>query len=256
MKPGDIRKKIKKNKIAFFSYKKLTDHDYRANFKDCLSHKNIKTEEVIKKEISLIKDYWKCDPMHYYRYRLFEKELSSEELIDYIPPYYFYNYYLASIYHNVDISVTKSKISLNDYFISKNIETPTVVAIIIKGQIQSNIREKLSYEELIEKLFRSNSGVFFIKPDKGKGGKGIFIIKKINNELYINDELLDSKLFMNKIRHDDFIIQENISQRSDLNSIYPSSVNTLRIITQYYKNGFQNIRCGSAYGAQRFFCRQ
>lgn len=236
---SDIRKKIKKNKIVFFNYKKLTDHDYRANFKDYRRHHNLKPEKKIKEEISLIRDYWQCDPMHYYRYRLFEKDLSYDELIDYIPPYYFYNHHLASIYCDLDISVTKSKISMNDYFINKNIETPVTVAIIKKGQLQTTVRDRLSYEELIKKFIGSNSDIFFMKPDKGRGGKGIYILKKINNELFINNELLDKKIFKIKTGNNDFIIQEGISQRSDLNTIYPFSVNTLRVITQYYKKEFK-----------------
>ncbi len=178
MKISDIRKKMKRNRILFFTYKKITDPDYRAGFVDYLTHKNIKPKETIRREISLVKDYWKCNPMHYYRYRLYNKELSNQELTDYIPPYYFYNFHMPSMYDNIDISFTNSKIMLNDYLISKNIETPTAVALIKKGKIFDNIRGKLLFEELIENLIKSNSGIFFIKPDKGMGGKGIFIIRK------------------------------------------------------------------------------
>ena len=239
MRIRDIRKKIKKNMIVYFNYKKLTDHDYRSNFKDYQKHNYIKPEEQIKKEISAIKNYWKCDPMHYYRYRLYEKNLSFDELIDYIPPYYFYNYYMPSIYNNIDISVSQSKISMNDFFIMKKINTPFSIGIIKKGLIYNSLREKLLYPEFIEMLKESNSDKFFIKPDKGLGGNGIIVIRKIKSDLYIDEELLNEKLFVTRVKHSDYIIQESILQRSDLNTINPTSVNTLRVVTQYFNNAYK-----------------
>jgi hypothetical protein len=239
MRIGDIRKKIKKSRILYFAFKKITDSDYNSGNKEYLMGNNLKSKEIVRKEIALIRNYWKCDPMHYYRYRLFEKELSNDELLDYIPSYYFYNYYLPNIYENIDLAFTYSKISMNSYFIRKQIDTPYNIATIINGIIFENLTRKLDYEELVEKLAKSDNRIFFIKPDKGRGGKGIFTINKIDNGLYIDGKVLNKKLFMHKVKHKDFVVQEGILQRKDINKINPSSVNTLRVITQYFKNSYR-----------------
>jgi hypothetical protein len=226
--------------ILFFIYKKLTDSDYKTALKDYLNNTNFKSEETVRKEVALIKDFWKCDPMHYYRYRLFEKDLSYEELIDYVPSYYFYNHYMPSIYGNLKtLPVIDSKIRMNDYFRTRNIDTPATLAIIKKGNIFDPAGQKLLYNELAQKLSASGSPAFFVKPDKGMGGSGIFTIKKTIDRFIIDTVIMDEKLFASRTRNKDFIIQESISQRSDIKAINQTSVNTLRVITQRSGNNYK-----------------
>ena len=239
MKLSDVKNIVKKNQILFFTYKKITDRDYRSNLKDYQDQKNKKSGETVRRELSLIKDFWKCDPMHYYRYRLYEKDLSYEELLDYIPSYYFYNHYMPSIYRNSDAPpVTNSKIRMNEYFRDRNIETPETLAIIKKGKIYDPAGNKLSYIDMTVILLDSDSKIFFVKPDTGKGGHGIFTIKKTFWKLFADEGVLYEKLFTEKTRSKDFIIQAGIQQRSDIKAINSSSVNTLRVITQ--KTGSSN----------------
>lgn len=239
MNISQIRKTIKKNRTIFFTYRKLSDQDYRSNYRDYLKSKNSKTKETVKKETALIRDFWKCDPMHYYRYRLYEKNLSYEELLDYIPAYYFYNYHMPSVSDDRNFKITESKIRLSEYFAVRNFETPVTVAMIKTGKILGITGTGMTFDELTSAFLESSSGKFFIKPDKGRGGKGIFTIKKINGKLLLNGLPLSRKIFSEKTTHKDFIIQEGLTQRSDISTINPSSVNTLRIVTQYQGNDFR-----------------
>lgn len=217
----------------FFTYKKLTDPDYRLNFRNYPDGKNYKPKDIVKKELSVIKGFWKCDPMHYYRYRLYEKNLSYDELIDYIPPYYFYNYHMPQVINASTIPITESKILLHEYLSSKKIETPAAVAIIKKGRILNLADVLITFQEFTEKINASGSSLFFVKPAGGKGGKGIFTVRKKDNKLYINSTPYDEKAFTYLIGNNDFIVQEALVQRSDISSINPTSVNTLRVITQF-----------------------
>lgn len=233
MNISQIKKKIKKNRTVFFTYRKLADRDYKSNYRDYLKGENNKTKEMVKKELAMIRDFWKCEPMHYYRYRLYEKNLSYEELIDYVPAYYFYNYHMPSVIDDLNYKITESKIMLSEYFAVRNFETPVTVAMIKRGRILGITGTEMTFDELTAAFLESSSGKFFIKPDKGRGGKGIFTIKKINSKLLLNDWPLGGKIFDEKTSHKDFIIQEGLKQRSDIGAINPSSVNTLRIVTQY-----------------------
>jgi hypothetical protein len=237
MKFYDVRKSIKKNRLLFFIYKKLTDSDYKTNYKDYLTQKNVLPAEKIRKELAMIKDYWKCDPMHYFRYRLYEKNLTYDELIDYIPPYYFYNFHLPSIYENSDVSFISSKMKLHEFFTAKGIFTPSLLAIIKKGRLLNSAGESLNYDELVELFQASGKKLFFFKPDRGSGGKGIFIVRKTGNDFLINDhEPLNEKLLQQRTGEIDFVVQEGIIQGDDMNDIYPHSVNTLRVVTQNKDN--------------------
>lgn len=232
MRVSELRTRLKRSSFVFFTFKKLTDHLYRSNLYDYIKTKNVKPREVIRKEMALMKEYWKCDPMCYYRYRLFEKDLSMEELLDYIPPYYFFNFYIPSVYSESQIKESENKILMNDYYTSRNIRVPVLAAVALKGHIFGNDGEVQDFRGLIEILKASPAASFFMKPATGKGGKGISRIEKSGSEFIINNEQFNEKLFMSAIKSQDYIIQETVIQRSDLKQINPASVNTLRAITQ------------------------
>jgi hypothetical protein len=233
---NELRRKIKRNRLIFFTYKKMTDPDYRSNYKDYTQSVCSKSKEKVKEELKQVKDFWKCDPMHYFRYRLYEKDLTYEELIDYVPAYYFYNYHMDILYGESDIRVTESKILMREFFLLKGIKTPLSVALVKNGKIYSTSGDNMSFEKLISHLRSSAAATFFVKPDRGRGGNGIFTIRKSADQLYSGNELLNERSFMTRVRQNDFLIQEGIVQRSDINSINSSSVNTLRVVTQLENN--------------------
>lgn len=235
MKLTDVRGALKKNSMFFFTYKKLTDNDYRSAYLDYLFRKNIKPREKIRAEMSLIRDYWKCDPMLYFRYRLYEKHLTPEELLDYIPPYYFYNFYMPSIYTKEHIELTASKLGMNRFFLSKGIDTPAIRATVTNGIISDPTGKILDVGSLRLKLLQSGCTTHFFKPDDGRGGKGIMKIERVGNELFINNDFLSESLLKSITKGITYVVQQGIKQRDDLGCIYPNSVNTLRVITQNFK---------------------
>jgi hypothetical protein len=236
MKLSDVRSSLKRNSLVFTTYKKLTDSEYRSNFIDYLVNRKVKVRSRIRKEMNLIRQYWRCSPMFYYNYRLFEKELTEDELLDYVPPYYFYNFYMPSIYKGQDKEVADSKIKMHYYFLSHGIDTAKKIATAENGILFNSKCEKIVYRELLDILGKEAQSIFFMKPDDGRGGSGIFRIERIGSEFFMNDEFIDEKKFLNLIRHKDYIIQENVVQRKDFMDFYPNSLNTFRIITQRRNN--------------------
>lgn len=233
MKTTEIRSMLKRNSLLFQTYMKLTDDLYRTNIIDFYLHRQVKSRDRIRRELDLMRAYWKCNPINYFRFRLYERDLSDEELLDYIPQYYFYNFYVPSIYDNARIRYAASKILMNDYMISRNIRTPRAIARVVDGKI---IHEgiKIHFGEFSEILKKADSARFFIKPEMGKGGKGISIIEKVEGTLFVSSRLLTEDLFKGIVGQHSFLIQEGIIQRSDMMEIYPGSVNTLRVITQNF----------------------
>lgn len=233
MKLSDLRKSLKKNRFVYFTYRKLADRDYRSGLRNYNPGKGIKSRETIEKELSLVRSYWKCDPMHYFRYRLYEKELSDEELIDYVPAYYFYNFHMQSVNDERMVPVIASKFRLFELFRRKNIPSPVTVAFLKKGTLSDTWGKDMSFPSFLNTLNQSPSDLFFVKPDLGKGGKGIFTIKKKDGRFELDGNTpLDQNSISRVTGNGDFIIQEAIKQRSDVSSIYPVSVNTLRVIIQ------------------------
>lgn len=232
MKINDLRKLLKRNNFLYSTYIKLNDNSYFLNLMDFITRKDVKPGRTVLKEIALMRQYWKCDPLVYFKYRLFEKNLTREEILDYIPPYFFYNVYIPYVYKDPRIvDIGTSKIKQSDYFISKGINTPDKIAAISTSP-DGEKTEKMSYKTFIEVLYESGCQSCFMKPDNGKGGKGIHRIVRKRDNFYIKDAVLDEKLFRSLTRKNDFLIQRGVIQRGDFMEIYPHSVNTLRIVTQ------------------------
>ncbi|MCG9479565.1 MAG: hypothetical protein K9H14_05065, partial [Actinomycetia bacterium] len=98
---------LESNKIPIYYFLKAGEYGHRyifrityenqknaeEDFKNC---SNKKSSQQIKKEILLIQNYWKCYPLHYFRYYLYkkEKQLSDKALLNYIPEFFFYRVYL------------------------------------------------------------------------------------------------------------------------------------------------------------------
>lgn len=86
-------------------------------------------------------------------------------------------------------------------------------------------------------LFRYNEPLIF-KPTNGECGKGIFILKKDDNQFYIDGEVVDFIDIINRINNTSYIIQKLIHQHKNMSDLHPQSVNTIRLIT------IRNIQTG------------
>ena len=62
-------------------------------FKIC---QNKKPKDSTRKEIKACHDFWKCYPLHYFRYNLYKQNynLGLEDLLSYIPEFFFYVLFL------------------------------------------------------------------------------------------------------------------------------------------------------------------
>lgn len=223
IKRTKLYKWLKRNQTIYFLKCKLTDRDYQKQ-KKTMSGSSVKSKEQIKCEMELCRNYWHCDPAHYVRYGLFEKKLSNEELLDYIPPYYHYNFYMADKYVGIDTAYYSNKQNLYHLFTKCGIPTPRVIAMVNRGELQTLQGELLPIKEFISCLSKGKK--YFFKPVDGAGGTGIEVLK--NNQL---EACVTFMAMLNK--KSVYVIQEGITQRNDFQKINPSSVNTLRVITQH-----------------------
>jgi len=217
-----------------YENQKIAERD----FKTC---DNKKSSKQIREELKLIKDYWKCYPLHYFRYYLYKKDnqLSKEELINYIPEFYFYNVYLPYYDTKKYDILQKDKNVMDSFFRSLNIPTANTLFKIISGQIYDINHNKITFKVFDEIMDTVNSDKIFVKPALGQGGFGINVFHRIN-EKFKKDDIVFNYDYLKKISHeDDWIIQEGIDQHEELNKINPSSVNTFRIIT---KNEEGNVK--------------
>ena len=176
IKSTNIYKWLKRNRFVYFAKYKLTDKDYLEK-KRKMKESTSKSKQQIEAEMLLCKEYWGCDAAHYVRYELFDKQLSKKELLDYIPPYYFYNYYMTAAYRGVDIATYSNKLNLFGLFSKKGIPTPEVIAVVEKGVLKDLNARPMKTDFFCEMLKEEKK--YFFKPVDGAGGSGIEVLINI-----------------------------------------------------------------------------
>lgn len=217
-----LYKLLKSSKFIYFTIYCLLNKDYKVGKRKM--KKAVKPLHQIEQEMQLLRNYWHCNPAHYIRYKLYNKQLDNNELIDYIPPFYFYNFYLKKQLRNINQIYYNNKLNLYYLFINNNIPTPEVIFIVERGILKNMQGEKISPLDILNKLELEKK--YFFKPIIGAGGTGIEVLKI--------KQYKDLPNFLSNLnKKETYIVQAGIEQRDDFKAINKSSVNTLRIVTQY-----------------------
>lgn len=89
---------------------------------------------------------------------------------------------------------------------------------------------KVTLNEFLKFIEQQNT--IIVKKNHGGGGKGIFKIQHIDQEIYINNEL-QTEIELNQIivKLNDYLIMEYLNQAEYAHNIYPGTINTIRILT-------------------------
>ena len=210
--------------MYFFTHKKYWKRFFKSNRKKRFSK--------IARETFMLWHYWKMFPFHYFRYNLYleEKSLSKNELISYVPEFYF-DWVIIPEKNDIQyISLLSNKIISDRYLKSFKIPLPKTIIYIISNRLVNEDSSPVN-----NLVFEKNIGdkrLIFVKPVLGRGGDGIKIMKK--------EELTFDILFL-LAKKGDYICQEEIKQHHILSKIYPYSVNTLRVVTKSNNLDFKII---------------
>lgn len=111
-----------------------------------------------------------------------------------------------------------------------NVKMPVCALRCINGIYYDHKYKALnSPEEILSTL--DDHVEYIIKPSlKSKGGRDIFKIKKIDNLLYLDGKNVGVGSIMDVYKKD-FVVQPFIDQHEKINSIYPYSLNTVRVMS-------------------------
>ena len=194
--------------------------------------------------------YWNTYPIQYFRYNMYRSDcpLNLEEMKDYIPDFFaFYLFYPQSFKDRNILCEDKKLMHITNR--GMEISQPKTLFFSENNGFLSESLDKISIADCLRLLNYSTSAKIFVKPVFGVGGKGIYVFNR-EDDKYIdkrNRIILDEQ-FLKKISGDTFIIQEGVKQHAIMNRIYPNSLNTFRIVTEYDNNNvkilFSILRMG------------
>ncbi|HLR20771.1 MAG TPA: sugar-transfer associated ATP-grasp domain-containing protein [Tissierellaceae bacterium] len=112
-----------------------------------------------------------------------------------------------------------------------HVNIPEIFAWIKDSKIYDLAGIYLSDKDLFNLICEEKQLVF--KPAFGTGGgRGVYVVRKIEDKIFLNDKLIEEKDLLKTIKElDDYIITEFISQHEYSNNIYDKTTNTIRLIT-------------------------
>ncbi|MCK9276021.1 MAG: hypothetical protein M0P57_13125 [Syntrophales bacterium] len=255
MHPKYILNKIDASRLAFrlkeiehrISYAK---HDYRMaraldRFNTCTDKK---PDRQIRKEMNVCKSYWDCHPLHYYRYDLYRKdrELDEEELLNYIPEFFFYRLFMP-FYRSgeYDILLLGDKIITEKLFKGLAIPQAQSIGLLFQNRLFSADFEEIDFTILEEKIREKNYRTIFLKPSGGMAGSGIHIFSRNAGGRYItsNNSILDASFLKAAGTTGDYMLQGGIEQEAEVSTLYPHAVNTFRTVTENKKGDARIVVC-------------
>jgi len=217
--------------------------DAMKRFKECNNKKSI---SQMKEEIEVCRKFWKCYPYHYFTHNLYRNEvqLSKEELINYIPQFFWYYLYLPHYRSSKFSLISDNKIITEQFFRSLEITQPETLCRLISGRLYSPAMKVSTFDQFQQALSIHKYEKLFMKPVDGSGGHGIVIFHRTDDGQYVtrDNRLFAREFFETLPKNPDFIIQAGVVQNPEISRIYPESVNTCRIFTEN-KNGTPRIVC-------------
>lgn len=238
-----IFKLLKQDKWIFYVFEWFKWHKEIEYHKQTNDPRNLKPIEQIRREEKMIRKYWRIGTFHYYRYGLQYKQLTDEQLLDYVPTYYFHKN-IERHHRGIDTIKYGDKLTQALLFEERDIPTAKVIAVVKNGKCVDLYGEKqLDIKKIIDDCLSNPSNKLFFKPTGNCGGAGILVLKRVKSKFLVNGESVSSvEEILSKLSHSDtYIVEENIVQCSQLSEINPSSVNTLRVVVQE-DNGKMIIR--------------
>lgn len=228
------RSKFIFNIVEWLKWHKEIDYHKRTNLIS-----KLKSNADIKRELKLVKKYWNCGTFHYFRYGLQYKHLTDDEILDYVPTYFFHKY-IEKEQEGIDIPKYRDKLTQAILFEERTIPTAKVVGVLQNNICKDLVScQEIDLQTILESKLKETGAKLFFKPTGNSGGAGIIVLKRIENYYVANGVRLTSlnDIFYHLNKRECYIIQEKIEQSEQLNKINSSSVNTLRVVV--HKEGNQ-----------------
>ncbi|MBG0788306.1 MAG: hypothetical protein H0S79_24720 [Anaerolineaceae bacterium] len=217
-----------------FSYQKAY-YRMKAGMERYRACENKKPAALIRKEIRLAHKFWGCYPLFYYRHNLYrtDQHLSEEELLNFIPAFFFHRLLMAPYYNNKYRHLVDNKNISSWLYQGLAIPHAQTIAQLINGRAYDPGMKPIPLATLLDQINQTEAESIFIKPSDGIGGRDILKATQSDQGFRLPDgEQLSEKFFTGLMEKRNYIIQAGLQQAAALNEIYPDSINTFRIITE------------------------
>lgn len=192
-----------------------------------------------KKEIDdfFLTNYGQKIPYDWHRYYAAHSGVFNAQ---YFPDIIFYTYFERFMNPNFSYNKVLQDKNILPYIAeSVGVSMPKTIVSYTQGIYRDSNSNVVDYQNVVNIL--RNNGNLFCKPSKSSyGGRGCFCADFSQKEVDINASL--------KSLGKEFIIQEMVNCDPSIKAVYPYAVNTFRVVTYRWKDGFYFIPAAMRIG--------
>jgi hypothetical protein len=176
--------------------------------------------------------------------QLFEKISKSEKAFE---------RHAHRIFYGINSRIANSvrdKFIFNTFATALGVPTPELVGLYARGRIiKPGSWEALPLRRFIDDLAQP----FFVKCRNGKGGRGSFLVAKPGRQLHMNGRTASMEEVMeafHSLRETDALVERVVEQHSSMAALYPSAVNTVRLITSILRGSAEVVTVAIRMGCR------
>lgn len=133
------------------------------------------------------------------------------------------------------LALVRDKFVFYQYCKSLGIPFPRLIALISNRKVSWYDGQKMVWSDIESIKDKDFSG--FCKETKGESGIGAFVLDVKDGKISISGKPSTLEDLMEKIGNATYIIQERLKNHSELDKIYPHSLNTLKLQTMLNSDG-------------------
>lgn len=133
------------------------------------------------------------------------------------------------------LALARDKFIFYQYCKSLEMPYPKTIALVSKGKIcwyENGKMEFQAFETLKQKTFKA-----FCKEVNGESGKGAFNLDVIDGKFYFQEKKISFLEVKELFGFETYIIQERLKNHPIIDSVYPRSLNTIKLITFLNEDG-------------------
>lgn len=197
-----------------------------------------KPEATIRRECRQLAEYWRVDPVHYYRYGFYRSDcpLTLAQMKEYIPDFFAYYLFYPRSFKDRNV-LCEDKQLMYAVNAGLGVRQPRTLFFLRDGRILSERLDPLAPQEYARTIAACRAEKIFVKPTFGVGGKGIAVFNRTDDGSGrlvdgVSGRTFDAACLETFAAEGDYTVQEGVRQHAAMNAVYAHAINTLRVITE------------------------
>lgn len=200
------------------------------------------------KEVNHLCKYWHCFPDTYFVFTHYLKEYKDIKMLETFVPQPAYWRFCKGGAESTSYSILiNDKIIFHDLMTQYGIPIPKMLFVLKNNHYFVN-NHIVSNDDINNILKQCKEDRIFVKLPCAGAAKGVFILKRQNEEFYLDNEIVKAEKLKIKFLNKNVLFEERLEQEPILKAFNPDTVNTIRVLTKNINGKAEIISAAARFG--------